>query len=119
MIKGKAKLEFGNGDIRLTPVMISGVGALCCVTQDLEDIDSYRQFKSLYGDLIVQDAVNNSEVILTFSNVESVDILIAMLKRVRMFMDDSKPLQNIKVDILSGQLSFDDFLKEEVLTDNE
>lgn len=34
MIKGKAKMEFGSGDIRMTGALSNGVGALCCITQE-------------------------------------------------------------------------------------
>lgn len=33
MIKGKAKMEFGSGDIRMTGALCNGIGALCCITQ--------------------------------------------------------------------------------------
>lgn len=33
MIKGKAKLEFGTGDIRMTGALSNNIGALCCITQ--------------------------------------------------------------------------------------
>lgn len=34
MIKGKAKMEFGSGDIRMTGALSNGIGALCCITQE-------------------------------------------------------------------------------------
>lgn len=38
MIKGKAKMEFGSGDIRMTGALSNGVGALCCITQEPHEI---------------------------------------------------------------------------------
>ena len=38
MIKGKAKMEFGTGDIRMTGALSGGIGALCCITQEPHEI---------------------------------------------------------------------------------
>lgn len=38
MIKGKAKMEFGSGDIRMTGALSNGVGALCCIAQEPHEI---------------------------------------------------------------------------------
>ena len=38
MIKGKAKMEFGTGDIRMTGALSNNVGALCCITQPPHEI---------------------------------------------------------------------------------
>lgn len=40
MIKGKAKMEFGTGDIRMTGALSGGIGALCCITQEPHEIES-------------------------------------------------------------------------------
>lgn len=52
MIKGKAKMEFGSGDIRMTGALSNGVGALCCITQEPHEIgekvpveDEWLQFR--------------------------------------------------------------------------
>lgn len=38
MIKGKAKMEFGTGDIRMTACLSGEVAALCCITQEPHEI---------------------------------------------------------------------------------
>lgn len=41
MIKGKAKMEFGTGDIRMTGALSGGIGALCCITQEPHEMIIY------------------------------------------------------------------------------
>lgn len=45
MIKGKAKMEFGTGDIRMTGALSGGIGALCCITQEPHEIGEKFQLK--------------------------------------------------------------------------
>lgn len=42
MIKGKAKMEFGTGDIRMTGALSGGIGALCCITQEPHVINVHQ-----------------------------------------------------------------------------
>ena len=41
MIKGKAKLEFGTGDIRMTGALSNNIGALRCITQPPHEIEEF------------------------------------------------------------------------------
>lgn len=80
MIKGKAKMEFGTGDIRMTGVLSEGVGALCCITQEPHQIGEKVPVEDTWS-------ANEAEVILTFTKTESIDVLISELKDVKAMMD--------------------------------
>lgn len=101
MIKGKAKMEFGTGDIRMTGALSNGIGALCCITQEPHEI----------GERVnVEDSWNTdqAEVILTFTRTESIDALIAELHDVKAMMDGSYPFE--KERIYEHELDFDAFM---------
>lgn len=85
MIKGKAKLEFGTGDIRFTGCVSHGVGALCLITQNEHHIIGER--------IPVSDtwSTKEAEVIMTFTQVASIDALIAELSDVKAFMEGKFP----------------------------
>lgn len=104
MIKGKAKLEFGTGDIRMTSCLGNGIGAVCCVTHAPQVIGSA---------MTVEDdwSPSNSEVILTFTKVESIDVLIKKLNETKQYMLGNVP-NNVKY--IDGPLDFDAFLKDVV-----
>ena len=70
MIKGKAKMEFGSGDIRMTGALSNGVGALCCITQEPHEIGEKVPVEDEWDPV-------QAEVILTFSKADSIDALIA------------------------------------------
>lgn len=72
MIKGKAKMEFGVGDIRMTACLNGDVGVLCCDTQRPHGIGEKVPVEDGWN-------VDQSEVIMTFSRPESIDALIAEL----------------------------------------
>lgn len=76
MIKGKAKMEFGTGDIRMTGALSGDIGALCCITQEPHKIGER---------VLVEDTwnVDQAEVILTFTKTESIDALIAELQALK------------------------------------
>lgn len=79
MIKGKAKLEFGTGDIRMTGCQSYGVGALCMITQEPHEIGSKAPVSDTWS-------VNEAQVIMTFTKTESIDALIAELQDVKSLM---------------------------------
>ena len=72
MIKGKAKMEFGTGDIRMTGALSGGIGALCCITQEPHEIGEKAPVEDAWD-------TEQAEVILTFTKTESIDALIAEL----------------------------------------
>lgn len=108
MIKGKAKMEFGTGDIRMTSAFSNGIGALCCNNQEPHKI----------GEKISVDQNWNtiqSDVILTFSKTESIDAVINELKCVRSLMDDTFPEE--EKQYRDEKLDFDAFMKSNVKED--
>lgn len=81
MIKGKAKAEFGTGDVRMTSLLHEGtIGVLCFETQEPHAI----------GEIIpVTDDfdVTNVDIMLTFTKTESIDVLIEELEDVKRMMN--------------------------------
>ena len=102
MIKGKAKLEFGTGDIRMTSCFSHGTGALCMITQEPYEIGSKAQVSNTWN-------TKEAQTIMTFTKTESIDALIAELLDVKAFMlgefpDDGRVDHNERFD-------FDTFLE--------
>jgi hypothetical protein len=108
MIKGKAKMEFGTGDIRMTGALSGDIGALCCITQEPHKIGER---------VLVEDTwnVDQAEVILTFTKTESIDALIAELQDVKAMMNGSYPFENGRV--MQKDLDFDAFIRREDIED--
>lgn len=86
MIKGKAKMEFGTGDIRMTGALSNEVGALCCITQEPHEIGEKVSVEDGWN-------VGQAEVIMTFTKPESIDALIDELRDVRAMMDGTYPFE--------------------------
>lgn len=101
MIKGKAKMEFGTGDIRMTGALSGGIGALCCITQEPHEIGEKVPVEDSWD-------VNQAEVILTFAKTESIDALIAELQDVKAMMDGRYPFEKRRVR--ADEMDFDAFL---------
>ena len=93
MIKGKAKMEFGSGDIRMTGALSNGVGALCCITQEPHEIGEKVPVEDEWDPV-------QAEVILTFSKAE--------LQDVKAMMDGSYPFE--KGRTREKDLDFDAFM---------
>lgn len=102
MIKGKAKMEFGTGDIRMTSALSNGIGALCCITQEPHEIGERVPVEDSWN-------VDQAEVILTFTKPESIDALIDELRDVRAMMDGTYPFE--EQNYREGILDFDAFMK--------
>lgn len=81
MIKGKAKLEMGTGDIKITAALVKdSIGLLCFATEEPHKI----------GEIVKNEMTwtpNKSQVILSFSKVESIDVLIKNLEEVKRLMN--------------------------------
>lgn len=101
MIKGKAKMEFGTGDIRMTGALSGGIGALCCITQEPHEIGEKVPVEDTWD-------AEQAEVILTFTKTESIDVLIAELQDVKAMMNGSYPFENRSVR--QKDLDFDAFM---------
>ena len=93
MIKGKAKLEFGTGDIRMTGALSNNIGALCCITQPPHEIGEKVPVEDEWDPV-------QAEVILTFSRTESIDV--------KAMMNGIYPLE--KGRIREQNLDFDTFM---------
>ena len=101
MIKGKAKMEFGTGDIRMTGALSGGIGALCCITQEPHEIGEKVPVEDTWD-------TEQAEVVLTFTKTESIDALIGELQDVKAMMNGSYPFE--KERIREHELDFDTFL---------
>ena len=104
MIKGKSKLEFGIGDIRMIPaIRHDNIGALCFVNDEIHEIGEISPNPKGFR-------VEKSQVIMTFSKVESIDVLIKQLKHTKRLMlgDFDK-----KECIAFESMNFDKHLEEE------
>ena len=106
MIKGKAKLEFGTGDIQMTSALSNGIGALCCITQEPHEIGERVPVEDSWN-------VDQAEVVLTFTKPESIDALIDELQDVRAMMDGTYPFE--EQNYREGILDFDAFMKNQYL----
>ena len=101
MIKGKAKMEFGTGDIRMTGALSGGIGALCCITQEPHETGEKVPVEDTWD-------TEQAEVVLTFTKTESIDALIAELQDVKAMMNGSYPFENVSVR--QKDLDFDAFM---------
>lgn len=102
MIKGKAKMEFGNGDIRMTACLSGETGALCCITQESHEIGERVPIDDTWSS-------KEAEVIMTFTKPESIDALIAELTDVRDMMTG---VYDKELTEHEGLLDFDSFMEE-------
>lgn len=101
MIKGKAKMEFGTGDIRMTGALGNNIGALCCITQPPHEIGEKVPVEDEWDPV-------QAEVILAFSRTESIDALIAELQDIKAMMNGTYPFE--KGRIREKNLDFDAFM---------
>lgn len=101
MIKGKAKLEFGTGDIRTTGALSNNIGALCCITQPPHEIGEKVPVEDEWDPV-------QAEAILIFSRTESIDALIAELQDIKAMMNGIYPFE--KARIREQNLDFDTFM---------
>lgn len=101
-IKGKAKAEFGTGDIRITPILSGEIGALCLKTE--EPPTPIGTDISNKGWLPEQ-----SEVVLTFTKTESIDVLIRKLHAVKDFMQGFIPPDG---QLVENSLDLDSFMEK-------
>ena len=104
MIKGKAKMEFGTGDIRMTTCYSYEIGALCCITQPIHQIGERVPVEDTWSP-------NEAEVIMTFSKVESIDALIEELQDIKKLMLGQFPKEG-KIDH-EAPFDFDAFIEAE------
>lgn len=105
MIKGKAKLEFGTGTVSMVPCLREdGLAALCLRSTEPRAIGSHS---SLPEDWTPED----SQVIMTFTNISSVKTLIMNLVDIMSYFRHPEQItddywgREVKMD-------FDSFMEE-------
>lgn len=81
MITGKAKVEFGSGDVLITPMVKQDLSKGCIVLQNkgthvIGEYSSTENFK-----------MEESDTLITFSKTESIDVLIERLQKLRNMMN--------------------------------
>lgn len=81
MITGKAKVEFGTGDVLITPMVKQDLSKGCIVLQNkgthvIGEYSSAENFK-----------MEESDTLITFSKTESIDVLIERLQKLRSMMN--------------------------------
>ena len=81
----RSLIKFGRGDICITPAKIGdNVGAVSLRNCEPREIGCYYDNRSIFADN--NDFLNETDVLLTFDKVESLDALIDSLLQVRCVM---------------------------------
>lgn len=103
MIKGKAKMEFGTGDIRMTGALSGGIGALCCITQEPHEIGEKIPVEDTWD-------TEQAEVVLTFTKTESgngdSEAIRALLEAIFNWMRNGG-LYKLLIDVLTNGVEFE------------
>ena len=81
MIKGKAEVAFGTGDIRTTTALFGEVGVYVLDNQLPHKIGEQQPIEDNF-------TFANKDVMLTFSKVESVDVVINGLIEIKRLMTE-------------------------------
>ena len=90
MIKGKAKAEFGTGDIRMLCILNNGTtGVLCLETQDIHAIGERVPVTDDFD-------ITKVDIMLTFTKTESIDVLIEELEDVKRMMNGNLPPDKVQ-----------------------
>lgn len=102
MIKGKAKLEFGTGDIRMTACLSNDIGTLCMITQEPHEIGSKVPVEDTWS-------AEESQVIMTFTKIESIDALMETLQEAKDFMNGKFP-EGMRTNLCNHEINLDAFM---------
>lgn len=81
MIEGKSKINFGTGDILITPMTKEDLSKGCLILQNkgTHTIGEYTSTDSF--------AKDESDTLITFSKIESIDVLIERLEKLKDMMN--------------------------------
>ena len=79
MIKGKAEIAFGTGDIRTTTLLHDNNGVYVLDNQEPHKIGESIPVSDDY-------TIKGKEVMITFSRVESIDVVIEDLQHIKKLM---------------------------------
>lgn len=89
MITGKGKAAFGSGDILITPACRFRDGGNKSVGAILLNNQAQRQVGEYVPSVDIIDRIKQSPIILSFTNVASIDVLIAQLEVLKNLMDEN------------------------------
>ena len=80
MITGKAKVEFGTGDILITPMLKEDKSKGCVVLQNkgTHTVGEYTPAKDFVGEC--------DDTVISFTKIESLDAFIERLQKLRSMM---------------------------------
>lgn len=80
MVMGQAKCEFGNGSILITPLCKTDFskGAICLQNKGTGEVGEFLNTDDFQCEI--------EDTLLTFSNTESIDVLIDRLERLKLMM---------------------------------
>lgn len=80
MVIGQAKCEFGNGNILITPLCKTDFskGAICLQNKGTGEVGEFLSTDDFQCEI--------EDTILTFSNTESIDVLIDRLEHLKLMM---------------------------------
>lgn len=81
MIEGKAKVNFGTGDILITPLVKEDLSKGCIVLQN-KGTHTIGEFSST-DDFQKEE----TDTLITFTKIESIDVLIERLQKLKEMMD--------------------------------
>lgn len=84
IINDKTKIKFGTGDICVTPGLKDGVGLIGMMNHEPHEIGCYYGNTGLYS--TDEDFFNKINVLMTFSKIESIDVVIDALLQIRTAM---------------------------------
>lgn len=80
MVIGQAKCEFGNGSILITPICKTDFskGAICLQNKGVGKVGEFSSTDNF--------KIEIEDTLLTFSNTESIDVLIDRLEHLKLMM---------------------------------
>lgn len=86
-ITGRSIIEFGKGDVSVMSGNIKDLGILSLKTlEEPKEIGFNLGTKNLNG----EELLDETEVLMTFKNVESIDVVIKALQRIKTKMEDQE-----------------------------
>ena len=91
MIEGKAKCEFGNGDILVVPLCRKNKSKCCVVLRNSNTSGEIGESVSSVGFEIL-----DSDTVLTFQNTSSIEVLIDALFEAKLCMKSRSSLTSTK-----------------------
>lgn len=101
MIKGKAEIKFGTGDIRTTSLISENIGIYVLENSEPHEIGDTHPVEDSF-------TINGKPVMITFSKVESIDVVIQDLLDIKQIM-----IEGVGNDAKTLNTSISDFWKKD------